>query len=116
MRSQMYAVHVIDVRTYELEEHGFRTYEFHSRICNAFPAKTIILQSHKGLCLSFRAFERSKIYLESQLAVFGGRWGRECQVKNEIEVNEKWFLSPKGNVKNAFLRNEDLLPSYTMIC
>ena len=45
-------MYVIDVRTYELEEHGFRTYEFHSRICNAFPAKTIILQSHKGLCLS----------------------------------------------------------------
>ena len=42
--------------------------------------------------MSFRAFERSKIYLESQLAVFGGKRGRECQVKKEIEVNKKWFL------------------------
>ena len=38
-----------------------------------------------------------------KIRIIGGRGGRGVS-------------SPKGNVKNAFLRNEDLLPSYTMIC
>ena len=56
----------------------------------------------KNVFLNGSGFEK---YMCSvlKIRIFGGRRGRGES-------------SQKGNVKNAFYRNEDLLPSYTMIC